>query len=168
MKNLTKKQTLALGLGIIAVCLIVVVIGMFVNRSTSREATALELETYAPYSVDWTSQDDSGAKSDKEIILALCESAGEKEVGSSTYPSYTSGSIGSYLYHFSEILEIYTMDEVLYVSYKDTDDRTVILAYNDTGLCERGIYNPADDTFFHELDGVVTVWEKFAGGIQWG
>lgn len=168
MKNMSKKQTLAIGLGIITVCLAVVVVWMFLNRSTSRAPTDEELAACAPYAVDWTALDETGKLTEKEIILSLCESVGDKVLGSNTYPCYTSETIGTYLYNFGEIGEIYTADELLYLSYTDADTHLVILAYDDDGLYELGVYHPENDTFFHELDGSVEVWEKFATGIQWG
>lgn len=164
------KKTLIIGIAIIVVCLIIVGIGMVKNRSTKREATEQELADYAPYSVDWKALTEAGEGStDKEIILSMCQSAGEKEIGGGTYATFSSETLGDYLYRFSELTEIFEGDgDTLFVSYTDTDGRTVILVYDGEGLCEQGIYDPETDTFFHELEGSVEVWTKFRSGIQWG
>lgn len=167
---MVKKKTWIIGIGIIVVCLIAAGVGLVLNRSTKREATEQELAEYAPYSVDWKALPEAGGRgTEKEIILSMCQSAGEKEIGGGTYDVFMSDTLGAYLYRFSEMTEIFQGDgDTLFVSYTDTDGRTVILVYDDEGICERGIYDPQTDTFFHESQGTVEVWTKFRSGIQWG
>lgn len=164
---MSKKKTLAIGLSIIAVCLLVCVVYLFTNRSTKREPTPQETEAYAPYAVDWQSA--VGAEStEREIILSLCTAGGEKTIGENVYQIYTSETLGGYLYKFGEMTEIAELEGVLYIQYTDSDGNTITLGYDETGLAEKAVYCLADDTLYYEMAGTVEVWEKFSSGIQWG
>lgn len=164
---MSKKKTLAIGLSIIAVCLLIVVVYLFVNRSTKREPTPEETAAYAPYAVDW--QQETGAEgTDLEILLSLCAFSEEKTIGGNTYQIYTSDALGNYLYRFGEMTEIAMLDGTLYIQYTDDGGNTVTLGYNGTGLVEKAVYRPETDTLYYACGDSVEVWEKFASGIQWG
>lgn len=167
--NVNKKKTVLICVGILVASIVISGIGMYLNRSTSREPTQEEIDAYAPYVLD--RQNMPGAeegKGEAELILSVCTDAGEEEIGGNTYQVFTSDLLSTYLYKCAEIKEITMRDSIVYISYNDTDGRTVILAYGDAGLCERGIYDPETDTFYHEMDGKIEVWMKFRNGIQWG
>lgn len=167
MKNMSKKKTLIIGISIIVVCLLICVVYLFVNRSTKREPTQQEIEACVPYAVDWQSA--AGQEgTDLEIILSLCTFAEEKTIGSNVYEIYTSDTLGSYLYRFSEMTEIAMLESVLYIQYVDSDGNTITLGYDSTGLMEKAVYNLEADTLYYEIDGSVEAWEKFGTGIQWG
>lgn len=159
-KKFTNKQILIGGLGIIALCLLVAVISMMFNRSTSREPTEAELQTYAPYAVEGL---------DMDTILAQCTQAGAEEIGDNTYATYTSDTLGQSLYQCAEITEIIVSEAgLLNLSYTDTEGRVVVLGYNSEGMTELAIYEESTDTLFHTTDGTTVVWEKFRTGYQWG
>lgn len=166
---MNRKKTLMICVAIILVSVLVSGINMFFNRSTSRAPTQEEIDTYAPYTIDWTAAGKEEGMTEKDFILSLCVEAGEEEIGENVYQTYTSDSLGNYLYKCEKIEQItMSADNIFYVSYTDTDGRTVIMSYNDDGFCEKGIYEPEADTFYHEYEGNVEVWTKFTTGIQWG
>ena len=167
MKNWSKKKTLFVGLGIIAVCLAVCIAYMTANRSTKREPTQQEIEACAPYAVDWQNAGITEG-TDKEILLSLCSVAEETTIGDNVYQIYTSDTLGGYLYRFQEMVEIAELEDVLYIQYTDTDGNTITMGYSDQGLVEKAVYNAAADTLYYEIDGTIEVWEKFAAGAQWG
>lgn len=164
---MSKKKTLIIGISIIVLCLLVSGVYMVTNRSVKREPTAQEIEAYAPYTVDW--QVALGTEgTDKERILGLCTFTGEETIGENVYQTYASETLGEYLYHFGELSRIALLEDTLYIQYTTADGNAIMLAYNDGGLCEKGIYDAETDTFFYELDGVTEVWSNFRNGIQWG
>ena len=165
---MSKKKTLTIGISIIAACLLICVVYMFANRSTKREPTQQEIEAYASYAVNW--QEAVGAEgSDQEIILSLCTFSEEQTIGENVYKTYTSDTLGTYLYGFSEMSVIAMLeDTTLYVQYTAEGGDMILLSYDADGLCEMGVYDAETDTFFHDLDGTVEVWTKFRSGLQWG
>lgn len=164
-----KKSTVRNCLILIAVCLLVSVGYVLMNRSTSREATAQELEEHAAYLVDWTAVPGwEPGKSEKEFILSLCSYAEEREIGSNVHQVYTSETLGDYLYRCHELAEITVMNGSLYITYYAEDEDMVILAYNDEGLFERAVYDAQTDALFHEMNGSAVVWSKFRNGFQFG
>lgn len=167
MKNMSNKKILTIGLIVIAVCLAVSIVYMFLNRTTKREPAEAELLFCEPYAVDWQSVSSRDA-GDKEIILEMCQFVEESTIGQNLYQIYTSQSLGDYLYKFGEMTEIAMLEGVLYIQYTDSDGNTVTLGYSDEGLMEKAVYFPETDILFYELDGVTEVWEKFRTGIQWG
>lgn len=163
------KKTVRNCLILIAVCLLVSGVYVLMNRSTSREATAGEIEAQAAYLVDWTAvpgwQEGMG---EKEFILTLCDYVEDQTIGSNVHQVYSSETLGDYLYRCHELTEITVMNGSLYITYYAEDEDMVILAYNDGGLFERAIYDAQTDTLFHERDGSAVVWNKFRSGFQFG
>ena len=168
MKKMSNKKVLIIGLGIIAVCLLISLVYMFTNRSVKREPTQQELDAYEVYSIDW--QAVTGLEgSDKEIILSLCTYAGEETIGDNVYQTYTSDTLGSYLPGFAEMNEIVMGEELpLYVQYSTEEGDMIFLAYDDAGLCEKTVYDVEADTLYYEQNGTAEVWTKFRSGFQWG
>lgn len=168
MKNMSRKKTLILGIAIIAACLAVSAVYMLTHRSVKREPTAQELESYAPYAVDWQAAvgDEDG---DREIILALCSFTGEETIGDNVYKIYSSDTLGDYLYDFGEMMQIALLeDTTLYVQYSTGARDMVTLGYNEAGLCERSVYDLETDTLFYEQNGTAEVWTNFRNGFRWG
>ena len=165
MKNWSNKKLLTVGLSVIALCLLVSLGIMMANRTVKREPTPQEIEACAAYEVDWQSL---GGGSDLEIILSLCENAGEETIGENVYTVYTSETLGQHLHNFEEMMEIAQLDQILYIQYATPEGGMVTLGYSDLGLVEKAIYDAESDTLFHDLNGTVEVWEKFRNGIQWG
>lgn len=166
---MSKKKTLIIGLSVIVVCLLIAGIGMIVNRSQSREATAEEIAAHVPYAVDWTQV--SGwqeGMSEQEFILSMCSYEGQTEVGDNVYDSYSSDTLAGFLYRCNELSDIMALNGILYITYYPEGEDMVILGYDDSGLCEKAVYDGETDTMFHELDGTATVWTKFRNGVQWG
>ena len=152
---------------VIAVCLAVALGYMLTNRSEKRAPTAEETELYAFYSIDWqllTGMEEA----DREIILSLCEPAGEKTIGANVYQIYTSSSLGEYLYNFGEMMEIARLGEVLYIQYTTPDGDMITLGYDVDGRCESSIYDLSEDTMYYETRETAEVWTKFRSGFQWG
>lgn len=165
MKNWSNKKTLTVGLCVIGACLLVSLIFLLTNRSTKRQPTQQEITACAPYAVDWQPL---GEGNDLEIILSMCENAGEKTIGENTYTVYTSDTLGQYLYDYSEMMEIAQLNDVLYIQYYTPGGGMVTLGYSREGLVEKAVYDAGTDTLFHELNGTIEVWEKFRSGVQWG
>lgn len=165
MKKLSNKKILTIGLGIIAVCLLISGIYVIANRSEKREPTAAETSAYAAYDVDWQAV---GEGSDREIILSLCTFVEEKTIGENLYKSYTSDVLGAYLYDFGEMMEIAMLNDLLYVQYTTPAGNMITLGYSDTGLCEKSIYDLETDLLYYENNGQAEVWTKFRNGFQWG
>lgn len=165
MKNWSQKKTLMIGLSIIAVCLLISMVYMFVNRAEKREPTQQEIEACAPYAVDWQAL---GEGTDKEIILSLCSYTEEQTIGNNVYEIYTSEDLGNHLYQFAEMTQIAVLENVLYIQYTDSDGKTITLGYTDSGLMEKAVYDPATDILYYEQGDITEVWEKFGAGIQWG
>lgn len=164
-----KKSTVRNCLILIAVCLLVSVGYVLMNRSTSREATAQEIEENAAYLVDWTAVPGwEEGKTEKEFILSLCAYEKEEEIGSNVHQVYSSDVLGNYLYRCGELTEITVMNDSLYITYYAEDEDMVILAYNDEGLFERAVYDAQSDTLFHDTNGSAIVWNKFRTGFQFG
>lgn len=172
---MNKKKTLTIWLTVIGVCLAVVLGYGLLNRTTKREPTPEEKAKYAPYAIDW--QAATGQEgTDAEIILSLCSYVEEQTIGENRYKSYSPDTLGDYLYNCQEILSVSLylnaetgVEETLYVQYNDTNGEMAVLGYDLTGgLIELGVYNAGADTFYHDLQGTVEVWEKFAGGVRWG
>lgn len=168
MKNMSNKKVFTIGLIIIAVCLIVAGIMMFVNRSTKRMPTEQEIAVCAPYAVDW--QEATGQEgSDKQIILSLCTYSEKQTIGANEYDIYTSETLGSYLHKFAGMTLVGVLNEdAVYIQYTDTDGNSVTLTYSDEGLVEKAVYFPETDILFYEQGELTEVWEKFHSGIQFG
>ena len=165
MKKMSNKKVLIVGLGIIAVCLLISLVYMFTNRSTKREPTAAETEAWQAYAADWQTV---GEGSDREIILGLCTFVEEKTIGENVYTVYTSEVLGQHLYNFGEMMEIAQLQDVLYIQYYTPEGGMVTLGYDHQGLVEKAVYDAQADTLFHQLNGSIEVWEKFRTGVQWG
>lgn len=164
-----KKSTVRNCLILIAVCLLVSVGYVLMNRSTSREATAAEIKEHAAYLVDWTAVGGwEAGKSEKEFILSLCSYVEEREIGSNVHQVYSSETLADYLYRCHELTEITVMNGSLYITYYAEDEDMVILAYNDEGLFERAVYDAQTDVLFHEMNGSAVIWNKFRSGFQFG
>ncbi|MBQ8621849.1 MAG: hypothetical protein IJ422_06005 [Oscillospiraceae bacterium] len=165
--NQKEKRTLIVGISIIAVCLLIAGVYIAFNLSTSREATQADIDAFAPYDIDWLTLTEED-QTHKQIILSYCTEGEEQTVGSNTYKTYTSNGLEDHLYKCAAVKEIILTDTDVMLSYTDTDGQTVILGYGDQGLTEMAVYNPADDTLFHYIDGTATVWNKFYNGIHFG
>ncbi len=164
---MNKKKTLTIGLGIIAVCLLIAVAGLFLNRSEKRLPTAEEAAAYAVYSIDWkglTGMEDA----DREIILSFCESQGKKTIGANVYQVYTSSALPQYLPDFGEMMEIAQLKGILYIQYTTPEGNLITLGYDQDGQCEKSIYDQSEDTMYYETREVCEVWTKFRSGVQWG
>lgn len=164
---MNKKKTLTIGLGIIAVCLLIAVAGLFVNRSEKRQPTEAEQKAYDAYSIDW--QKEVGMEgSDMEIILSFCEPQGEKTIGANVYQIYTSSVLPQYLPDFGEMMEIAQLKGILYIQYTTPEGNMITLGYDQDGQCEKSIYDQSEDTMYYETREVCEVWTKFRSGVQWG
>ncbi len=170
-----KKKPLLVGLAVIALCFGIVLVYGLLNRTTMRAPTPEETAKYEPYGIHW--QTATGTEgSDVEIILGLCTFTEELTIGENRYKSYTSDTLGDYLWEYGEELSVSLYldpetgaEKALYIQYTNVDGETVILGYDQAeGLMEMGIFNPNADVFYHWLQGNVEVWEKFAGGVRWG
>lgn len=129
------------------------------NRSTSREATAEELNQYGAY--------DAGLS--REQILGVCTYTEDTEIGKNTYKSFVSEALPQMLYRCAEVQRIAVDEqENLYVQYTDPDNRNVTLVLDGAGTKELAVYDPAGDLLFHRTGDTTVVWERFATGIQWG
>lgn len=164
-----QKSTVRRLLCVVAACLLVIVGYMLLNRTTSREATAWELAAHAPYAVDWTAVPGwEEGMTEKAFLLNLCSYQEEKTIGNNVHTVYSSDILETYLYRCHDLSEITVMGDTLYITYYAEDQDMIILAYTDEGLHEKAVWDSGDDTLFHEIDGVVTVWNKFRKGFQWG
>ena len=164
---MNKKKTLTIGLSIIAVCLLIAVAGLFLNRSEKRQPTAEEFKQYAAYSIDW--QACTGfSSSDRDIIRSFCVPQGEKTIGANVYQVYDSAQLGRFLPDFGEMMEIVQLEEVLYIQYTTPEGDMITLGYDAEGLCEKSIYDLSEDTLYYETREVCEVWTKFRSGVQWG
>ncbi len=164
-----KKSTLRICLVILAACLGISLIYVLCNRSTSRDATAAEINAHRVYRVDCSALPGwEAGMTEKEFLLSLCSFQEEKEIGSNIHQVYSSDVLGEYLHRCHELSEITVMNGTLYITYYAEDQDMVILAYTDDGLNEMAVYDGKTDTLFHEIDGAAVVWNKFRGGFQWG
>ena len=164
---MSKKKTLTIGLSIIAVCLLIAVAGLFLNRSEKRQPTEAEQKTYAAYNLDWkmlTGMEET----DQKIILSFCEPNGEKTIGANVYQIYTSTSLGGSLPDFGEMMEIAQLNEVLYIQYTTPEGNMITLGYDAEGKCEKSVYDLSEDTMYYETREACEVWTKFRSGVQWG
>lgn len=165
---MNKKKTLTICLAILAVCLVIVVVGLFANRSEKREPTSAEMEAAAAYSVNW--QETTGMEgTDLEIVLSLCEHAGEQTIGQNVYDTYSSELLCGYLPDFGEMMQLAKlMDGPLYIQYTTPEGDMITLGYDAEGLCEKSIYDASQDTMYYETRDTKEVWTKFRTGVQWG
>lgn len=163
MKHWSNKKTLAVGISVIAVCLVFCMIYMILNRSTKRQPTQAEVTAAAAYAVSW-----QGEGSEKEIILRECTFLEEKTIGENLYRTYSSDTLGDKLYNFAEFMEIAESADVLYIQYTTPEGNMITMGYSDEGLKELAIYDQTSDTMYHRLDNTTEVWEKFRNGVQWG
>lgn len=162
-----KKKTVIILLVIMAVSLVIGGIAVFVTRTTMRQPTQQEIDACIPYAIDWqavTGQEGS----DKEIILSQCTFAEEKTIGENLYQTYTSDTLGSYLYDFREMMEIAELNGILYVQYYTPEGGMVVLGYDDEGLAEKGVYILETDTYYYEYGDTFEVWVNFRNGYQLG
>lgn len=156
---MVNKKTLLICLGVILICLVIAGIGLIVNRSVSRDATLEELERYQQY--------DRGLG--KTELLAVCTYQEDAAIGSGSYRMYTSAELPGLLYHCAELERIAEdASGMLFIQYRDPDNRTVTLAYSDSALTELAVYDPEADILFHSTPEKTEVWEKFNSGVQWG
>ena len=164
-----KKKNLRIWLAVLAVCLLIPLCYVLMNRSTSREATAMEITAHAAYAVDWTQVPGWEADmTEKEFVLNLCSFREEKQIGSNVHQVYSSDVLAQYLYGCRELSDITLMNGTLYITYFGEGQDMVILAYADEGLTEMAVYDSDSDTMFHTIDGTSTLWSKFRKGFQWG
>lgn len=153
---------------ILVVSLVIGVTAMFLTRTTSRDATAEELEKYAAYDVLWDAMPEAGeGQSQKDRILALCTALEETQVGESQYSAYASETLGQHVYHCRQVDQILVSEDgVLYINYTDLDGLSVILGYDADGLQERSIYDRETDILYYELNGTVIVYEHFSSSAS--
>lgn len=164
-----KKSTLRVWLAVLVVCLLMALVYVLCNRTTSRDATAEEIAANQAYAVDWSTVPGwEESMTEKAFILNLCSFDREEQIGNNIHKLYSSGILGDYLYRCHELSEVTVMDQTLYVTYYCEDEDMVILAYNDQGLTELCVFDAQSDTLFHEINGDAVIWNKFRGGFQWG
>lgn len=133
---------------------------------SSRDATEEEIQGHSVYKVDWSAVPGAQANAgEKAIILSLCTPAENTEEGSAAQ-LYTSETLGNYLYHFSGSLEISMTDGALSVFYQDTDSCYVFFTYDDTGLTQFAVHNPATDTMYYENDGTACIATKINSSLM--
>lgn len=162
-----KKRTVIILLVILVVSLVIGGIAVCVTRSTMRQPTRQEIEACAPYAIDW--QDATGMEgTDKEIILSMCTFVEEKTIGENVYQTYRSDTLGTYLYDFQEMTEIAELNGILYVQYYDLQGGMVLLAYDTSGMTEKGIYDLETDTYYYEYGDTFEVWTNFRKGAHLG
>jgi len=163
------KRTLRICLIVLVVSLLIPVVYMATNRSTSRDATEAEIAAHQTYAVDWSAVPGwEEGMTEKEFLLNLSSFQEEKEIGSNIHQVYSSDVLGEYLYRCAELAEITLMNDTLYLTYYCEDKDMVILAYNDQGLNEMAVHDDETDTLYHMIDGSSVVWSNFRGGFQWG
>lgn len=161
------KKTVTICVCIIALCLAIAAVFVMTHRSEKRQPTEAEVSAYAVYNIDW--QEATGMEgSDLEIILSLCTFLEEKTIGSNVYQTYTSDSLGSFLPNFAEIMELAQLSSALYIQYTTPEGNMITLGYDENGLCEKSIYDLAQDTLFYETRDTVEVWTRFRNGFQFG
>lgn len=133
----------------------------YMNRATSRPATQEELDLYAQYDLDMSGVPEGMTKQD--FILSLSTEAGEEEFGEGVYMTYTSETVGQYLFSCAEVTEIAKAEEdSVYVTYRDEAGRTVLIGFLGNEIREKAIFDPATNTFFVvKLDKTIEVWENF-------
>lgn len=164
-----KKSTLRLWIGLLVVCLAISLGYVLMNRTTSREATAKEIEANHGYAPDWTQIPGwEAGMTEKAFILNLCSYVKDETIGSNVHRIYSSDILPDYLLRCHELSEITVMNETLYITYYAEDEDMVILAYTDEGLNELAVFDAETDTLYHEIDGTAVIWNKFRGGFQWG
>lgn len=164
---MNKKKTLMICLPVLAVCLVIAVAGMFLNRSEKRQPTEDEREISVVYSIDWQEQTGMDG-TDQEIILSFCKEAGEKTIGANVYRIYTSSDLGQYLPNFGEMMELALLNNTFYIQYTTPEGDMITLGYDTLGQCEKSIYDLSEDTMYYETREVCEVWTKFRTGVQWG
>lgn len=161
MKNLTTFQKVLVVL--LCICLPVGIIGMFATMTTDREPTAEEIALYSPYDVRW---DDLPAEEDRtktERLLALCQRGEDVQLDENTYASYTSETLGSYLYQCAEVEQILvSADGLVLISYTDVNGFAVALACDDDGTAEQSVYDPGSDLMFYANRETAVVYENFS------
>lgn len=84
--------------------------------------------------------------------------------GETDLTSYTSGSIPEHLPMCSEIVDVGTVNDCLYISYSTKDDQDVILCYDRTGFCTMTIYNTEQDECISISDDQAVKYTNFRHG----
>ena len=164
-----KKSTLRICLIVIAVCLVIPLIYVLCNQSSSREATAAEIAEANAYLVDWSGKEGwQEGMTEKEYILSLCSHDRDETSGDVTQSYYVSDVLHTHLHRFGRWAEVMERRGYLYVCYLTEDDDQVILAYDDEGIYEICIYDGETDTMYHMIEGTSVVWSKFRNGFQFG
>lgn len=161
MKNLTKFQKFLVVL--LCICLPIGIIGMFVTMITDREPTVEEMQLYSPYDVRWDDLPAEDGQTRTEQLLALCQRGEDIQLEENTYASYTSETLGSYLYQCASVDQILvSADGLVLISYTDANGFAVALACDAEGTAEQSVYDPEKDLMFYANRETTIVYENFS------
>ena len=104
--------------------------------------------------------------STKDFILQHCTQVDFQIIGGHPIYTYSSDSLGEYLYNFQEFVEISMIDSYVYVYYITQDGTEVNLSYSDSGLASKVVYHPEVDTAILDFEDGVTQCEGFRAGCS--
>ena len=102
------------------------------------------ISDYDKYALHSSGETDSAAITSSDI-LALCDCIKETTVDEHITRTYTSDTLINLIDDCKELTGISSLDNIVYIAYTTNDLKEVILAYSDSGIAEKMIYDPATD-----------------------
>lgn len=102
----------------------------------------------------------------KSLILQHCTQVDFQIIGGHPIYTYSSNSLGKYLYNFQEFVEISMVDSYVNIYYITLDGTEVSLSYDDSGLTSKIVYHPEIDTAILDFGDGVTQCEGFRAGCS--
>lgn len=136
---------------------------LFTDHTVETVLTPGQAEAYQIYEVAAPSglSSASSVVSVKSFILQQCTQIDSEIIAGHPVITYTSDSLGEYLYNFQEFVEICMIDSYVYIYYIDRDGLEVNLCYNDSGLANKVVYDPETDVAILDSGSNVSQCEGF-------
>lgn len=119
-----------------------------VNHIVERELSADEVSLYAKYDIDIPKLATASSMSNItniENILQFCNPTEEYSIDTMQITEYTSNALSQYLYECKSVEGLFSVDNVLYITYIASNGAEVYLCYNEHGLASQVIYFPEND-----------------------
>lgn len=121
-----------------------------IDNTETQEMSAEEIKKYQKYTV--VPETESVYCEQNTVtttdLLEICTLVDNQDIGGHTVNQYTSTLLPDYLVNCKKLIEIATIDEVLYITFETYADETVYLTYNSNGLVNQIIYDAFDDTAY--------------------
>ncbi len=121
-----------------------------IDNTETQEMSAEEIKKYQKYTVvpeteSVYCEQNTVTTSD---LLDICTLVNSQDIGGHAVKQYTSTLLPNYLSDCKDLIEIATVDGILYITFETYAGETAYLTYTSNGLTNQIIYDAADDTAY--------------------